>query len=575
MNDYQITTERVDDVPLLLAHMERMGIANAIDAHFHPHGNRQGLSYGWLAVVWLTHILSQADHRMNRVRDWVMTLITTLTACLPVAWHPLDFTDDRLADLVRALSDDHAWMACEATLTQATVRIYDLETLRIRLDTSASCGYWDVTADGLFQYGHSKDHRPDLAQVKAMLASLDPLGMPLALTVVPGDRADDGLYWPMIQQVQASLQRTGLLFIGDSKLPAMATRAAIQHAQQCYLAPLNHVQLPTSAMHAWIDQVLATPLELEPIWRTTADGQRTLIALGSGRQVIQTARHAHQSVTWNEQQWLIRSQASQIAQTRALHERVTRAEAALADLVPTGSGRRRCPQTLDAVTAAADTILTRERVPGLLDVTITSHAQTRTKRAWRDRPAHEVTTVTITVTVTRNAAAVAQAESYLGWRVYVTNQSPAHLSMAAALLAYRDEYLIERTFSRLKGQPLSVRPWFVSRADHATGLIRLLSLGLRVLTLVEYTIRTQVQQEGVPVVGLAADQPNRATLRPTTEAVLQAFRHLTVTVIQVRGQIVRHVTPLSTLQQRLLALMRLDPCIYTRLTTHSLAPPRK
>ncbi len=41
-----IRTERVDDIPLLQAHMQRMGIARLLDAHFPTHGNRQGLSLG-------------------------------------------------------------------------------------------------------------------------------------------------------------------------------------------------------------------------------------------------------------------------------------------------------------------------------------------------------------------------------------------------------------------------------------------------------------------------------------------------------------------------------------------------
>jgi transposase len=45
----------------------------------------------------------------------------------------------------------------------------------------------------LFQFGHSKDHRPDLPQVKVMLSTLDPLGVPLATAVVPGHHADDPL----------------------------------------------------------------------------------------------------------------------------------------------------------------------------------------------------------------------------------------------------------------------------------------------------------------------------------------------------------------------------------------------
>ena len=72
--------------------------------------------------------------------------------------------------------------------------MYDLRTERVRLDntTSSECwdttssGYWRVTEDGLFQFGHSKDHRPDLAQVKVMLSAMDPLGLPVATDVVRG-----------------------------------------------------------------------------------------------------------------------------------------------------------------------------------------------------------------------------------------------------------------------------------------------------------------------------------------------------------------------------------------------------
>ena len=52
------------------------------------------------------------------------------------------------------------------------------------------------TEEGLFQFGHSKDHRPDLPQIKVMQAVLDPLGRPLATDVISGERADDQLYVP-------------------------------------------------------------------------------------------------------------------------------------------------------------------------------------------------------------------------------------------------------------------------------------------------------------------------------------------------------------------------------------------
>lgn len=78
-----------------------------------------------------------------------------------------------------------------------------------------------MTEDGLFQFGYSKDHRPDLPQVRVMPATLDPLGMP----VVSGEKADDPLYIPTIDQVQLGVVRCGLLYVGDCKLMALGTRA--------------------------------------------------------------------------------------------------------------------------------------------------------------------------------------------------------------------------------------------------------------------------------------------------------------------------------------------------------------
>jgi hypothetical protein len=52
-----IETERVDDIPLLLAHMQRMKLAELLDKHFPTNGNRAGLSLGGVSVIWLTHIL--------------------------------------------------------------------------------------------------------------------------------------------------------------------------------------------------------------------------------------------------------------------------------------------------------------------------------------------------------------------------------------------------------------------------------------------------------------------------------------------------------------------------------------
>jgi transposase len=313
-----ITTKRVDDVPLLLAHMQRLGLPHIVDTHFPGHGNHQGLSVGWLVTVWLAHILSRADHRLNRVRPWADQLPTTLNAVLPTPLRPTDLTDDRLAAVLHALSDDDAWAACEGALNQHILRVYDLTPTTVRVDSTTASGYWAVTEDGLFQFGHSKDHRPDLPQVKVMLATLDPLGMPVAVDVVPGQRSDDPLYRPIIDRVRASLGRTGLLYVGNSKLGSLDTRAHIHHASDAYLCPLGKLHMPAATVDALIRQALASG-SLRRISRPDAAGQPAvddhdqpvILAEAWETSVELTATLADLPITWTERRIVVRAPALQ------------------------------------------------------------------------------------------------------------------------------------------------------------------------------------------------------------------------------------------------------------------------
>ena len=177
-----ISNERVDDIPLLLSQMQKVGLSELVDEHFKTHGNWKGLSLGKVVMGWLSYILSQGDHRLNQVEVWAAGLSHTLETCLDGSARPLDFSDDHLATVLDELSDDLAWEGFEGALNRQTVRVYDLSVETVRLDTTTASSYRAPTTDGLFQFGHSKDYRPDLPQVKISQAALDPLGLPVSTT---------------------------------------------------------------------------------------------------------------------------------------------------------------------------------------------------------------------------------------------------------------------------------------------------------------------------------------------------------------------------------------------------------
>src|SRR6266481_7079436 len=249
--DMQITTERIDDFVVLLALMQQMDLPGILDRHLPRHWLQQGLSWGWTASIWLAHIISQGDHRKLTVRDWVRQAHSTLEMVTGLDIRETDFTDDRLTIVLRHLSHEACWHAIEQELGQHLVRVYDLEEQPIRVDATTVSGYREGGEDSLWQFGHSKDD-PTLRQIKAMMATLDPLGLPLALDVVSGQQADDPLYVPIIDRVLTCLGRTGLLVVGDSKMSALATRAHLQEHEQYYLTPLALVGEAGKQMPEWI-----------------------------------------------------------------------------------------------------------------------------------------------------------------------------------------------------------------------------------------------------------------------------------------------------------------------------------
>src|SRR5215510_2217614 len=371
-----ITRERVDEIPLLLAPLERMGRQPLLDAHVPTPGNWVGLRLGWVTVIWLTHILSEANHRLNHVEAWAEKRLHTLRGCTGQRVHPLDVSDDHLAAILEALSDDDRWRAFESTLNQHLLRVYDLRPECVRLDSTTASGYWSVTEDGLFQFGPSKDHRPDLPQVKVMLSALDPLGLPVATDVVSGQRADDPLYIPAIARVREGLRQRGLLYVGDCKMGALETRAVVQAGGDYYLCPLSELQVPPTGLATYLAPVWTGAQRLTPIHREPANGRQELIAEGFERLEPLTTAVADEPIQWTERRLVIRSHQLAQAGERALRARLAKAQAAIAALNERRRGKRRVSE-LPALQEAVAAIVGRYHVQGLLQVRYEAQARQR------------------------------------------------------------------------------------------------------------------------------------------------------------------------------------------------------
>lgn len=356
----------------------------------------------------------------------------------------------------------------------------------------------------------------------------------------------------------------GLLYVGDSKMGARETRAFVQAGGDYYLMPLSKTQLADTELAVYLEAVRRESQVLEVIERGEEAGEVKAIATGFEVAEPMAMAWAGGTINWWERRLVVRSYALAKSAEEALQARLTKAQAALAELTNYRKGKKRFGEEAP-LRQKVEAFLQRFRVQGLLQV---SYQARQTEGFAKYRTPYEYH-----LHVERDEAAILRAQASLGWRVYATNAAAPQLPLAEAILAYREEYLVEHSLGRLKGKPLSLSPMYLQSDHRATGLIRLLTIALRVLTLLEFVVRRRLAAHKQTLAGLYAGNPKRSTARPTAEALLKAFRNVTLTIVNVGQHVHRHVTPLSDLQQDILTLLDFPPDAYSKLMAVPANPP--
>jgi len=557
-----------------------MDIQANLDRVIEPHGQWQGLSPGWVTTIWLLHILTEHSHCMVYVQDWVRDRLETLRRLTGQAVQELDFTDDRLAICLRELQKRENWARIEAGIGQTTIRVYQLQDNNIvRLDGSNGTVYHDPAQHTLFKIGKAKNGLYT-TQFKPMLASLDPFGFPLVVDVVAGNRAEDPLYVPCYRRVKETLNRDGLLLVGDSKMSALGSRAQMVAGHDYYLTPLAHLKDEPKLLDELLDGWGGREEEMARIFlpedrpgstelaeRPNGDEPDPELAVACGFEVERPrrARVKGQPVVWTERLLVIRSFSYVQTMQAGLQRRLDKAEKALRGLTPPRQRGKR--QITDEATllAAIAHIEKKYRVAGLFDTSYEPEVTERKIRAYQGKPARVERKVRFQLSVQRRQAAIAQAEFKAGWRIYATNAPQEQLPLAQSVLVYRDQYIEENIFRRLQGKILSITPVYIHRDDHAQGLFHLLTMAARLLALGDYVAREALAEEKSVLAGIYPGNPKRSTATPTTERMLRAFDNINLTLVDLAEGSLSQVTLLSAVQQRILALLGLPVSLYTNL----------
>jgi transposase len=565
----RIESERVGELPIILEFSKQRGVAEAIDQVVtEVHGNRTGLSYGHLAWGLMGAIARQRDHRLNHVEAWSVAHRPTLPAALGQAVGDKDFTDDRLADLLWVLGDPEGEVgqALEEKVGQRLVRAYQLPTEVGRADTTSVSVYHNGQAsEGLLAFGYSKNHRPDLRQFVEVLGTLDPAGVPLVTSTLPGKQADDGVYWPTWQRMEHIIGHPQGWFVGDSKLPSAENLARIHRAGGWFLAPLPRKGQVPQEVAQWLQQAPRHPTPLR-----LPDAQGKLRIVGHGFAV-------ERSLSWTDPETgevgevaervvRVRRTSFKTQQLQDLRRRLAQAEAALK--VQHG---KRTPEP-EAFEVTLQAIGTKPRGADCLCVQVSWQREHHQKWLGRGRPGPNRTKQDLTyyrarVSVHRRTQALAACKEQAGWRPYGTNAPKSRLTLQQAVEQYAGQWQPEQGFHRIKGGGLKVAPIFLRTDRPMRGLLLIVSLGLRLLTVVEFVARRNLRAEGATLSGLYAGAPKKATARPTAERLLAVFEGITVYTVRIGQRLHRQLSQLTALHKGILHYIGLPLSVYTALET--------
>lgn len=570
-----LRVERIDDVPLLIKQMQKMEIGKTIEENIPIHGNWSGLSMGKVVEIWLSYILSEGDHRLNKLEDWAVNRLYSLRALYEdESISRTDFTDDKLEVILDYLSDQAKWNNLEQILNGRILRLYRIVKdkdgiIQLRLDATIGKAHKQVKTEGLFQFGASKHFNPNLPQFKTMLSTLDTVingfAYPVSSITVPGNTSDDVLYIPLIEQSKASLEYEGsLLIVGDKKLGSKNNRAYIENSDDYYLSPLSDVQISREQVAQLVQQA---EQKSEGIQAIKIEKQE----VGKGfeykveQEVILEKDGETKTIQWTERRLVVRSEAHAKAKTAALNRRIAKAKADLDALSVRKQGRQ-TPKTRKELNQAIQAILEKYQVVDFIKVSIHQKTTSKTIRAYGGKAARKEKTITFKLEIALQEHQIQTHLANAAWCVFATNAPKQQMDLTDAVQMYREQFQIEDRFNDLKNKVTQLIPIFLQKDNRIRSLINLMMVGLKIICIMEVKVAQTLKQTGEKLSGLFSGNPKRSTEKPTAKSMLTRFREISFSLF-ILNNVPQSIamTPLDNTQIKILALLGFDHNIYEHL----------
>lgn len=242
-------------LPVLLPILERLELRDLVQRYC---PSRADLDQGTVALALVLNRL-MAPRPLYKMAAWLEQ--TTLPETLGIEADKLH--DRRLGDLLDALHPhlDSLWKH----LVHTAIAEFDIRLDFVHYDITSVYFEGDYTGSDLFEYGYSRDHRPDTKQVNLRLNTTAETALPLAFAVISGSTSDRATPVENMKALRALLDglpgADEIIIVSDQAMLTPNAIGAYDEADLGFLGPMPTRKEHEALLRApSLDELRAHPL---------------------------------------------------------------------------------------------------------------------------------------------------------------------------------------------------------------------------------------------------------------------------------------------------------------------------
>jgi transposase len=559
--NYRLVSQTIGGLPIIDAVLDRLGLPALLEQTLPALDGRVKLAPAAAVRLVVTNLVAGREP-LYGLGEWAARFEPGLLGLTGDQVGLLN--DDRVGRALEKLFDaDRASLL--TTLVLRAVTAFDVDTSQLHNDsTSVSLHGTYRAATGFSRggkptaaadFGHSKDHRPDLKQLVFILTVAADGALPLTYRLADGNTSDDPTHVPTWDGLVHLLGKNDFLYVADSKLCSGKAMGHIHGRGGRFVTVLPRSRAEDGSFRDWAQTHTPTWTEA-----TRHPGPR----LGEPDQVYSTTPAPLPSAEGYRIVWVhSTAKADRDAATRTA--RIQAGIAALETLAAKLAGPRCRLKTRPAVEAAARDALTTAHAERWVSATITQSVHKTYRQEQRGRPGpgtryKEIATTRYTISPNIILEHIAYDAATDGYFPLITNDRD--LSDAQVLAAYRYQPNLERRHHLLKSVQHAA-PVLLKTATRIEALFCCQFLALLVAALIERQVRTGMARAAIKKIPLYPEF--RDCPAPSTERILEIFAPLSRHHLYDHDTLVQTFEPELTAQQlQVLDLLDLPTTAYTR-----------